>query len=249
MCEDEKVGGCPNKKRSKKAINPPLTLFNMDMKIARNQLWVIAHIAMWNLTMQMASGFELKLTMRGDLYEGLYVPSMIDLTTGKRYILKRQSKDPNKSTWFFGGARPERKCAVIIEDHHPSITSSCIYAEEINVTKDNQDLSVDLGGKAIKIILKIDKESHLLSYFPTNPRTVLGRLRRIDKMGLVSVWIFLEKSADSEYVAELVNFQQGEYLLDLFSKHEKVVNGDPNLGYAEWTKKIKLTTNDLSVTY
>jgi hypothetical protein len=68
-------------------------------------------------------------------------------------------------------------------------------------------------------------------------------------MGLVSVWIFLEKSADSEYVAELVNFQQGEYLLDLFSKHEKVVNGDPNLGYAEWTKKIKLTTNDLSVTY
>jgi hypothetical protein len=215
------------------------------MKLLPITAWMLMTI----LLTKMAQGVTINVTIFGDLDRGTYIPIVIDQKTGKKYMLKSIAQGEKESVWKLTSKNLGNSCVLTINDVSLSISSSCVYAEKIIQTTKDFDLKIDLRGKPLKIVMDVDKESRATEYFDGPSKAVVGRLRRIDQLGLVSRWVFLKKNDEGHYVAEMANLQYGDYLFDLFSNYGKVANGDTVLGYAVLTKRIKIDADSLSFNF
>ncbi len=187
---------------------------------------------------------KVKVEMLGVVAEGLYEAKLESIDRGKVGFSLGEGVDIEGGIrWSAVSDVPFGKYVLLIYDHHPSISRSCILAKVVEVTKKDQLLVVQFLKKPTLLTLKTAKTSQVPLYFPKNSKIVVSRLRKIDQLGRVDRWVFFQKTGkDGEYEAICSNVEAGGYLIDLLekSKNLRVAGGNEELGYAVWTRKIEI---------
>jgi hypothetical protein len=154
---------------------------------------------------------EMKITLIGG---DLVSPVLYDPTMRRIMPMDRASPDiESPSEWrtrLNGGTR----FILQVYDHHPSISSSCIYSRLIDTSIEGGDLSIQLSAETQRMTLTFAGDQAVPEYFKGNNEVVVGRLRKLDWPAKSSRWVFFTKKEDRVYSGEISNVQEGEYLLE-----------------------------------
>jgi len=181
------------------------------------------------------------LRIRGDLEAGLFAPTVESLTPNAKLSVSKIDEAADVSTWQFTGKSPNDSYIICVFDHHPSISSSCVFSGILKSSSGVIEVNIsEIKEKAINIVLSDLKA--LPFYFAKNDKVVVAKLRRIDDMGRVSRWLFLRKNGElMSFTTNVKNLQSGTYLFDLFEREGMVADARSDIGYAVMTRKIVIS--------
>lgn len=188
-------------------------------------------------------GRPLKVVVSGETGDFFLSVELTNLTNKDEVfeVLASENEDvlAEKKEFQFKDIKPG-KYILAVHDHHPGITSSCLFARVIEVAAGEKMHTEELNFQKRKLSLHIHK-----SNLPKNIEGALliGRFRKIDKIGKVSRWIVFQKNEQKIWTVNPVGLQNGRYLFELFEKDDKVKIANQEIGglYPCWSSIILIS--------
>ncbi len=178
------------------------------------------------------------LRVRGDLEGGIFAPTVESLAPSEKLIVSKIDETAELSTWQFIGKSPNDSYIICVFDHHPSISSSCVFSGVLKSSSGVIDVNIsEIKEKTVNLVVSDYKL--IPFYSKKSDQLVVGKLRRIDDIGRVSRWLLLKKNGElMSFTTKVKNLQSGTYLFDLYEQDGMVAETDPDIGYAVMTAKI-----------